>query len=389
MTDAQTGWSSAVAAATAEFKQQHPGSNVNLQYQTWPTYLTKFASAEKAGSVPDVMEVGNTQAGTPASEGAFLNLNSVKGNFPNSADWNAGLTASCTQGGNLYCVPYYAADRMVMVNPTQAAAVGITAAPASWQDLLTDISKLNAKYGSVKGYTGFEVNAGSEYLGLAFVADAGGTVATDTSGQWQGTLESTASETGLANYCTLYEASKNNDPTATDQTEDTAWSNGTTGLMYGLGWEDANPPKGFTGTSPVPSLYFNIPSPSKPGSYVPDFTGGSDLAVPANSKNQTLAEDWIADYTNSANEGIMAQAGDIPNASNLLSDVTGAKNTQYASGQNNPYFVPEAPKWVNVDGGTPNIIDTLLENIAKGGCTSSAIDTNAKAADAQIATALN
>jgi N,N'-diacetylchitobiose transport system substrate-binding protein len=389
MVDAKTGWPTAVTAAVNTFKQQHPGDKVNVTYQTWGTYLDKFATAQKAGATPDVMEVGNTQAGTPASEGAFANLNSVKGNFPNSASWNSGLVQSCTQGGNLYCVPYYAADRMVMVNGTQAKAAGINAAPTTWQGLLSDIQKLNTKNSGVKGYTGMEVPAGDEYLGLAFVADAGGQVATESGGKWQGTLESAASEKGLANFCTLYKASPNNNPSGTDSTEDTAWSNGTTSLLYGLGWEDANPPTGFTGTSPTPSYWFNIPSPSKAGSFLPDFTGGSDLAVPSGSKNQTLAEDWIADYTNSANEGIMAAAGDIPNASNLMSDVTGTKNSTYAAGQNNPYFVPEAPKWTNVDGGTPNIVDTTLESIAKGGCTASVIDSQAKSADAQIRSALN
>jgi N,N'-diacetylchitobiose transport system substrate-binding protein len=389
MVDAQTGWPTAVSNATKSFEAQHPGDKVNVTYQSWGTYLSKFATAEKAGAVPDVMEVGNTQAGTPASEGAFANLNSVKSTFPNSADWNSGLVASCTQGGNLYCVPYYAADRMVMVNGTQATAAGITGAPTTWAELLSDIQKLNAKNAGVKGYTGMEVPAGDEYLALAFVADAGGAAASESNGQWQGTFESAASEAGLANYCTLYKASANNDASATDATQDTAWSNGTTGFLYGLGWEDANPPKGFTGTSPTPAYWFNIPSPTKPGSSLPDFTGGSDLAVPSASKNQTLAEDWIGDYTSSANEAIMAAAGDIPNASNLMSDISGTKNTQYASGQNNPFFVPEAPKWVNVDGGTPNIIDTMLQNIAKGGCTTSVIATQAKAADAQIATALN
>jgi N,N'-diacetylchitobiose transport system substrate-binding protein len=389
MVDAKTGWSSAVAAATKSFESQHPGDKVNVTYQSWGTYLDKFATAQKAGAVPDVMEVGNTQAGTPASEGAFANLNSVKSTFPNSANWNAGLVQSCTQGGNLYCVPYYAADRMVMVNGTAATAAGITAAPTTWSDLLSDIQKLNTKNAGTKGYTGMEVPAGDEYLGLAFVADAGGAAAAETGGQWKGTFESAASEKGLANFCTLYKASSNNDASATDSQEDTAWSNGTTTFLYGLGWESDNPPSGFTGTSPTPAYWFNIPSPTKAGSNLPDFTGGSDLAVPSGSKNQTLGEAWIADYTDNANEGIMAAAGDIPNATSLSSDVTGTKNTQYASGQTNPFFVPEAPKWVNVDGGTPNIIDTMLENIAKGGCTASVIDTQAKSADAQIATALN
>ena len=66
MVDAQTGWPTAVTNATKSFEAQHPGDKVNVTYQTWGTYLDKFATAQKAGAVPDVMEVGNTQAGTPA-----------------------------------------------------------------------------------------------------------------------------------------------------------------------------------------------------------------------------------------------------------------------------------------------------------------------------------
>lgn len=391
MTDAKTGWNQAVTNAVADFKKQHPGDNVNLQWKTWGTYLTQFAAAVKSGSVPDVMEVGNTQAITPIAGGAFAELDSAisSGTFPNSSSWNAGLKASCTMDGHVYCVPYYAADRMAGINPTQAAAVGITSAPKTWTEFLADVQKLNTKYGSTKGYNGFELTGGSEYTGLAFVKDAGGVVAEQQGSTWKAELESTASEQGLANYCTLFKASKNNSATETDDAQDPSWSNGTAGMMYGLAWEWNNPPAGFTGTSPTPAFYFNIPSPTTSGSYLPDFTGGSDLAVPSASKNQSLAESWIADYTDSANEAIMAAAGDIPNATNLMSDVSGTKNTQYASGQDNPFFVPTAKNWVKVDGGTPNLIDNLLESMTQNGCTASAIDTAAKTADAAIDSALN
>src|ERR1043166_8566372 len=35
--DAQSGWSDLVAATNAKFQSDHPGVNVNVQYQTWPT----------------------------------------------------------------------------------------------------------------------------------------------------------------------------------------------------------------------------------------------------------------------------------------------------------------------------------------------------------------
>jgi predicted RNA-binding Zn ribbon-like protein len=49
MTDAQNGWSTAVTAANNAFKQQHPGVDVSIQYQSWDTVLQKFGAALAAG----------------------------------------------------------------------------------------------------------------------------------------------------------------------------------------------------------------------------------------------------------------------------------------------------------------------------------------------------
>src|SRR4051812_19812026 len=40
--DAQSGWPDVVAATTNQFKQDHPGWNVTVQYQTWGDHLQKF-----------------------------------------------------------------------------------------------------------------------------------------------------------------------------------------------------------------------------------------------------------------------------------------------------------------------------------------------------------
>src|SRR5207247_3940271 len=61
MTDAQNGWPGAIAAANAQFQQQHPGVNVNIQYQSWDTVLQKFDAALAANDPPDVIELGNSQ----------------------------------------------------------------------------------------------------------------------------------------------------------------------------------------------------------------------------------------------------------------------------------------------------------------------------------------
>ena len=385
MTDAQSGWPTAVDGATKAYEAAHPGSKVTVDYQTWGTYLQKFEAAVKAGSTPDVIEFGNTDTVAPMAGGSLTDLSSVSSSFPNYSTWNAGLKASCTYGGKTYCVPYYAADRMVGLNSKLASAAGISAAPTDWATLVSDISKLNAKNTATKGFTGFHVDAGYEYLAMAFIEDAGGQIATqDSSGKWQMQFESAADQTGLANFFKLFAASPNNSKNQNEAKQDTSFDNQTTAMMYGLSWEFA-PPKGTT----LPTVdYFNIPSPSKAGSFLPDFTGGSDLAVPAAAKNASGGEEWLKDYTGNANETIMAQAGVIPNASSLNSAITSTTSQTFAKGQDNPYFTPAAQNWALING-TNNYIENMLEAIAGAGGTSAAIASNTKSFDAQMDTILN
>ena len=52
MGDAQSNWPEAVAAANQSFKQKNPGVDVNVQYQTWGDYKTKFEATLGAGTPP-------------------------------------------------------------------------------------------------------------------------------------------------------------------------------------------------------------------------------------------------------------------------------------------------------------------------------------------------
>src|SRR5919108_3023362 len=74
MTDAQNGWPGAIATANSAFQAQHPGVNVDIQYQSWGDVLQKFDAALAAGNGPDVIELGNTQTTKYMAAGAFASL---------------------------------------------------------------------------------------------------------------------------------------------------------------------------------------------------------------------------------------------------------------------------------------------------------------------------
>jgi len=77
MGDAQANWPEAVSSATQTFRAQHPGVDVNVQYQSWGDYKTKFEATLAAGSGPDVIEFGNTDVPKYSAAGALSALNSA------------------------------------------------------------------------------------------------------------------------------------------------------------------------------------------------------------------------------------------------------------------------------------------------------------------------
>src|SRR5205809_5266440 len=82
--DAQSGWPDVVAAANQQFQADHPGTNVDVQYQNWGDHLQKFDATLAGGNTPDVIELGNTEMTKYMAAGAFADLSSSRSSFPNS-----------------------------------------------------------------------------------------------------------------------------------------------------------------------------------------------------------------------------------------------------------------------------------------------------------------
>ena len=189
MTDAQNGWPGAITAANAQFQQQHPGVDVNIQYQSWDTVLQKFDAALAANDAPDVIELGNTQTAKYMAAGAFSSLKAK--NFPNSSTWLSGLKSSCTYRGKLYCVPYYAGARAVIYRKDMYRKAGIKGLPKTYAQFLTDGKKLMKKFGKNRNFSAFYEPGQNWYVATTFVEDYGGHIAVQgKNGKWQGTLDS-------------------------------------------------------------------------------------------------------------------------------------------------------------------------------------------------------
>ncbi len=370
--DAQSGWPGVVAAANQQFQSDHPGTTVNVQYQSWTDHLQKFDATLAGGGGPDVIEMGNTEMTKYMAAGAFAPL--TKSSFDNSSSWLKGLAASGAFGGKTYGVPYYAGSRVVTYRTDLFKKAGINKLPSTTAQYVADAKKLVAK-NPKKGFSPVYIAGEDWYVGMAFVFDYGGGIAQQVSGQWKGLLTSPKSIAGLTAFKNFYlatsQAPKTNDGTKPNPYD--VYAQGQAASMVGPSWYTCCVGKAYTATT----AQFVMPGHVK-GQAMPGFLGGSDLAVPVTSSNKALAADWIKDFTGTSSEKALQAKGNIPNATNLLG---GSVNERAAS---RSWFVPTAKHWVDVENG--NILKNMLGQILTGHQT---VKQAAQSASDNIASVLN
>jgi N,N'-diacetylchitobiose transport system substrate-binding protein len=367
MGDAQANWPEAVAAANAAFKQQHPGVDVDVQYQSWGDYKTKFEATLAGGGGPDVLEFGNTDVPKYSAAGALAPLN--RADFPNSRTWLSGLAAAGSYNGRLYAVPYYAGARAVIYRTDQYRAAGIARTPTTLAEFNAAGLKLMKRYGrSNPNYSAVYFPGRYWYAAMSFVYDYGGQIAAFRGGRWVGTLHEGKAIAGLTAWRNtariLSRANKTGDEAHPQQA--LVFAKGSVGSFIGNGWEwpYALDPKvgnpalaGKIGAYPMPS--------HTKGRFMPTFLGGSNLAVPTTSKQKALAVDWIAAYTSTANMSRMARDGGvIPNTTSLAS-INASKPTlaPFAQAAKYSWFVPSTPNWANVESA--NVLQNMLSAILR------------------------
>lgn len=367
MGDAQSNWPEAVAAANRAFQQKHPDATVEVQYQNWGDYKTKFEATLSSGSGPDVLEFGNSDVPKYSAAGALAPLN--KADFQNSSTWLAGLTKAGSYNGKLYAVPYYAGTRGVIYRTDQYKAAGIKSTPKTLAEFVAAGNKLMAKFGkNDPNYSAVYFPGRYWYAALSFVYDYGGQIAKTKGGKWAGALDSKNALVGLNAWkniaLKLSRANKTGDEAHPQQA--LVFAKGHVGSFIGNGWEwpyALDPKLGNPALKDSINAY-PMPSHTK-GQYMPTFLGGSNLGVPVTSKNKTLASDWIAAFTSTSNETLMASAGGVVPNTTSLAKVNAAKPTlaPFAEAAKSSWFVPSTPNWANVESA--NVLQNMLTNILR------------------------
>ncbi len=353
-----------ITALNAEFEAAHPGVTVDLQEQTWGEYTTKVATglADTSGSAPDVLELGNSQVAQFAGADALMELTAA--DFDNSDSWLKGLQESATYDDKLIAVPYYAGVRVGIYRTDLAEAAGVTPPFDSLDDLEAAAVKLLDEHGDDGSFSGLYFPSQYWYEGISFVWDAGGEIATqDADGKWTGTLDSAESKAGLERLKQLVAATSRGGDGQNEADDALVMAQDQAAMFIDASWkpgvvtgEDGGNPelKDKVGIFVVPG--------SEPGTVLPQFLGGSDIAINAKTQNVDLAKEYTKVLTGQKYQEVLASKGYIANSTSFkpaAGDETAAIVTEAAS---TGRFIPNSKNWTKVEDASvlQNMFDEIL-----------------------------
>ena len=386
------------------FEEQHPDTQLVTEEQDWSGLVPRLQTAlSSEDQTPDLVEIGNTQSPTFTYAGAFADLTDMVDELGGD-DLLEGFVEAGTVDDAVYAVPYYSGARAVFYDKRAFAAAGVQV-PTTLAEFTEVAKKLQQAAPAGKpNWSGFWFPGQDWYNGVAWINAHGGEIAVQEGEEWVGALSSPESQEGLAEVADLF-ANATRAPRDADSEEPwVPFNNGEVAMFSAPTWarwsidlpecnkgvaadDESEAAKALlaeqqacneaaTGVFALPGL--------EPGTPAPVFAGGSNIAIPAKSGNQELAQDLLRIVFSDEYQQMLAENGLIPG------------NTRFADGLGDDVYAqaalaaavdaqltPAAEKWADVEGA--RILEDFFQQIAGGADPAEA----AAEADQLIADTLN
>jgi ABC-type glycerol-3-phosphate transport system substrate-binding protein len=381
----QVTWMKGVVAQFHKKFPQYKSTKVVVDWIPWGDRTTDWTNALTSGKGgPDITELGNTDTPGVASQGALADITSDVKSWSNGSDIIAGNLANDTISGKIYGVPWFGGVRGIWYNKDQFAKAGISSAPTTWPELVSDAKAL------MKAYPGtYGLGAPSDYTNaiVSFIWGAGGQVATESGGKWTADLNTPASEAGIKFYADLYLSEHVSPAKYIGETElgTVGATSGGSNEDFALGkldmyidgpWAESE----LTAVSTKnESQWASFPIPSESGpNPAPAFAGGSDLGVWVDSKYKTADWDLIQVMDSPANATTFADSqGFFPE---FTSELSGGKYSGsaimsgFAKAAAYTQISPlNSKNWATADA-TDNIIPDMMKALDQGANFTATVD---------------
>ena len=190
----QVTWMNGVVTQFHKKFPQYKNTKVIVDWIPWSNRVTDWTNALTSGKGgPDITELGNTDTPGIATQGGLADVTSDVKAWSYGSGMIAGNLANDTVNGQNYAVPWFGGVRGVWYRKDEFAKAGITSAPATWAQLVSDAKLLQKKYPGTYG-----LGAPSDYTNaiVSFIWGAGGQVAIESGGKWIGRADHAAGRGG-------------------------------------------------------------------------------------------------------------------------------------------------------------------------------------------------
>lgn len=347
------------------FEENHPGSTLTIEEQEWEGLVERLTTALSSESeTPDVVEVGNTQAATFTTAGAFSDLTGMLEELGGD-DLLPGFVEAGTADGVTSAVPYYAGSKYVFYRKDLFEESGLEV-PTTTEEFVQAAITLKEDNPEPANFSGFWFPGQDWRNAVAFVWNEGGSLAVQDGEEWVGMLDSPESQAGLETVQTLMTQASGAAKDGNEADPQVPFCNNEIGMMSAPGWVSGLIADEEIGCPDLMEQVGVFALPGKSGEPAPVLLGGSNIAVSANSPHQDLAKDALALMLSDEYQTILAENGLTPakqSLAPLLGDDEFAQATIAAA--SNAQLTPPAAGWASVEGA--RILEDLFVAIANGG----------------------
>jgi len=360
------------------------GGDLTVEQIGWGDLISSLTTAlPDSENTPDVAEVGNTQAATFTTVGAFMDLTDYYEDFGGDS-LLPGFVEAGSIGDSVYALPYYFGSRAVFYRKDIYDAAGV------------EVPTTLAEYTEVNT-TMVDQGVGGAYLagrdwrsGISWIFAHGGDIAEYDGSEWHATLDSAESVAGVEAWQELFLDANVAQPTDDDTTTYSAindeFLSGTpassTMAPSWATWTLGDFDEETEGYVWNPETFGVYALPGVDGGTAPVFAGGSNIGVSASTQNVEGSLDLMGIIFSDEYQTMLAENGMGP--ANLdFSDIY-AENS-YFEGVNaialeaaaNAKLTPAAAGWASVEEA--GIMEDYFQAVAEGGDVAQlAVEANAK-----------
>ncbi|MFD1827325.1 MULTISPECIES: extracellular solute-binding protein [Mumia] len=358
-----------------EYEAQNEGTDLKIERIDWGQLIPRLQTAlSDENQTPDVFEVGNTQAATFTSVGAFTDLTDKVSDLGDTIAPESFVEAG-SYDGKQFALPYYWGSRYVFYSKKAFADAGITP-PKTLAEFNKAAVTLKAKGG--KDYSGFWVPGQDWRNGISWLFANGGDIAAQEGDSWVGKLSSPESVKGLEEWKNL---SDNASAAPKDGLDAEAWvpyNNGEAAMFMAPGWARWSVPEEMA------TDLGGFALPGTDGNAAPVFAGGSNIGISAKSKKQDEAYALLKLIYSDEYQTMLAENGLGPANPEFTAKMGDDEFAQASiAAASNSKLTPTSPHWTEVE--TTQVMEEFFGKLAGG----EDVAKTAKEYDAKLEAILN